>query len=96
LSSRKFLGALLNEKIRLSYIRAARSRWAVMRKETLRFLKRERDQLAAQLKLLQRVEWEIVHVNSGRENVTPQIVAAVEAQILRFEEIIAAYEARLN
>ena len=64
-----------------------------MRKETLRFLKRERDQLAGQLRLLQRGEWEVVHVNSGRENITPRVAADMEAQLLRFEELIAAYEA---
>jgi len=82
----------LNAEIRFSYIRAARFRWVAMRKETLRFLKRERDRLASQLELLQRGEWEVVHVNSGRENITPSVAADVEARLLRFEELIAAYE----
>ena len=67
-----------------------------MRKETLEFLKRERDRLADQLSLLQRGEWEVVHVNSGRQNITPTVAADTEAQLLRFEELIAAYEARLG
>ena len=67
-----------------------------MRRETLEFLRRERDLLASQLALLQRGEWTVVHVNSGRENITPQVVATAEAQVLRFEELIAAYEARLG
>lgn len=67
-----------------------------MRKETLEFLKRERDQLSHQLRLLQRGEWEVIHVNSGRENITAKIAAAGEAQVLRFEEMIAAYEAGLS
>ena len=67
-----------------------------MRKETLTFLKRERDQLAGQLRLLQHGEWEVVHVNSGRENITPRVAADTEAQLLRFEELIAAYEARVG
>jgi hypothetical protein len=67
-----------------------------MRRETLEFLKHERDQLADQLALLQRGEWEVVHANGGRDNITAKVVAATEAQLLRFEEIIAAYEARLG
>ena len=66
-----------------------------MRKETLQFLKRERDHLAGQLRLLQRGEWEVVHVNSGREDISLKVAADMEAQLLRFEELIAAYEARL-
>jgi hypothetical protein len=66
-----------------------------MRKETLQFLKRERDHLAGQLRLLQRGEWEVVHVNSGREDISLKVAADTEAQLLRFEELIAAYEARL-
>jgi hypothetical protein len=67
-----------------------------MRKETLEFLKRERDLLADQLNLLRRGEWEVVHVNSGRENITARVAASADAQVLRFEELIAAYEARLS
>jgi len=86
----------LNRKIPLSYIRAADRGGMAMRKETLEFLKRERDQLAGQLRLLQGGEWEVIHVNSGRENITPKMAADTEAQLLRFEELIAAYEARLG
>jgi hypothetical protein len=67
-----------------------------MRRETLEFLRRERDVLAGQLALLRRGDWEVVHINSGRENITTKVAAAGEAQILRFEELIAAYEARLG
>lgn len=66
-----------------------------MRTETLEFLKHERDQLAGQLGRLRSGEWEVFHVNSGRENITPRVAAFAEAQLLRFEELIAAYEARL-
>jgi hypothetical protein len=67
-----------------------------MRKETLEFLKRERDLLADQLAFLRQGEWEVVHINGGRENITARVAAAADAQILRFEELIAAYEARLG
>ena len=86
----------MNAKNPFSYIRAARFGWAVMRKEILQFLKRERDRLAGQLDLLQRGEWEVVHVNSGRENITPRVAADMEARLLRFEELIAAYESRVG
>jgi hypothetical protein len=66
-----------------------------MRKETLDFLKRERDQLATQLKLLQAGEWEVVHVNSGRENITPEVAATTESRLFAYEEMIAAYESGL-
>ena len=52
-----------------------------MRKETLEFLKYERDQLASQLGLLQHGEWEVVHINSGRENITSRVVVTAEAQV---------------
>jgi hypothetical protein len=64
-----------------------------MRKEILDFLKRERDELAGQLHQLQQGEWEVVHVNGGRENITAKVAATTEAQLLRFEELIAASEA---
>ncbi|HEY7798704.1 MAG TPA: hypothetical protein VIA80_08085 [Hyphomonadaceae bacterium] len=67
-----------------------------MRKETLEFLKHERDHLARQLRLLQRGEWEVVQAGKERENLTATVVAATEAQVLRFEEMIAAYESRLG
>ena len=67
-----------------------------MRRETLEFLKQERDVLIDQLVQLRRGDWEVVHVNGGRENITAKVAAAGEAQILRFEELIAAYEARLG
>lgn len=86
----------MNGKIRLSYIPAADLEGWVMRKETLEFLKRERDVLVDQLALLQRGDWEVVHINGGRENITSKVAAAGEAQVLRFEELIAAYEARLG
>lgn len=63
-----------------------------MRKDVLRFLKHERDQLAERLRLLQRGEWEIVRINSGRENITVKAMETMEAQLLRFEEMIAAHE----
>ncbi|HEX5007158.1 MAG TPA: hypothetical protein VFV70_08605 [Hyphomonadaceae bacterium] len=62
----------------------------------MEFLKRERDVLADQLALLRRGDWEIVHVNGGREIITSKVAAASESQLLRFEELIAAYEARLG
>ena len=67
-----------------------------MRRETLEFLKHERDRIADQLGLLQRGEWEVVHIQGGRENITANVAAQTEAQLLRFEELIAAYEARLG
>lgn len=67
-----------------------------MRKETIEFLKRERDRLAGQLGLLHRGEWEVIDVNSGRENITLRVAADTEASLLQFEELIAAHEARLG
>jgi hypothetical protein len=64
-----------------------------MRKDVLRFLKDERDHLAGRLRLLQQGEWEVVHINSGRQNVTAEVAASMEDQLLRFEELIAASEA---
>jgi hypothetical protein len=63
-----------------------------MRKETLEFLKRERDRLVDELGRLRRGEWEVVHVNSGRENITPRVAASTEHRLMAFEELIAAYE----
>jgi hypothetical protein len=63
-----------------------------MRKDVLRFLKNERDQLAERLRMLQQGEWEVVRVNGGRENITAQVATSLEHQLLRFEELVAASE----
>lgn len=64
-----------------------------MRKHPLEFVRRERDYLSEQLRLLRRGEWEVVHVNSGWANISPTIAASTEKRLLAYEELIAAYEA---
>ena len=67
-----------------------------MRKDVVRFLKHERDQLAERLQLLQGGEWEVVHVNGGRDNITVKAAETMEAQLFRFEEMIAAHESGIT
>jgi len=64
-----------------------------MKREILEFLKRERDILQEDLRRLQQGEQKIVHLNSGEHDITTQVAAETEVRWLRFEELIAAFEA---
>ncbi len=68
-----------------------------MRKATLQFLHRERDELRSDISLLEAGEREVIDVSaSERRNVTLRALARLLDRLGRFEEMIAAYEARLS
>lgn len=67
-----------------------------MRRDVLAFLKQERDYLATELEHLQRGTRRVQHLNSGVDDITAEVAAETEARLLRFEELIAAVEARLT
>jgi hypothetical protein len=68
-----------------------------MRKATLQFLHREREDLRADIGLLQSGQREIVEVSSAnRTNITARYVERLLERLNRFEEMIAAYEARVS
>jgi hypothetical protein len=68
-----------------------------MRKATLQFLHSEREDLRADIGLLQSGQREIVEVSSAnRNNITARYVERLLERLNRFEEMIAAYEARVN
>jgi hypothetical protein len=68
-----------------------------MRKATLQFLHFERDELRADIGLLEANQREVLEVTpSGRKNVTLRALARLLDRLGRFEEMIAAYEARLT
>ena len=68
-----------------------------MRKVTLQFLHRESDELRADIGLLQAGQREIVEVSSStRKSITARYVERLLDRLGRFEEMIAAYEARLS
>ena len=66
-----------------------------MKREILAFLKQERDALAEDLNRLQRGERKVIHLNSGEHDITGTAASELEARLLRFEELIAATEARV-
>lgn len=65
-----------------------------MKREILEFLKRERDALAEELRRLQKGERRVTTSPAGQD-VTQKAMAELEARLLRFEEMIAAYESGL-
>jgi hypothetical protein len=68
-----------------------------VRKATLQFLHRERDELRSDIGLLEGGRREIVEIAAGgRRNVTPRVLLLMLERLGRFEELIAAYEARLG
>jgi hypothetical protein len=68
-----------------------------MRKTTLQFLHRERDDLRSDISLLEKGVREIVEISpAGRRNVTMRCIDHLLERLCRFEEMIAAYEARLS
>jgi hypothetical protein len=60
--------------------------------EILKFLKRERDALAEEIRRLQQGERKVVHLNAGEHDITAQHADELEQRWLRFEELIAACE----
>jgi hypothetical protein len=68
-----------------------------MRKATLQFLHSEREDLRADIGLLQSGQREIVEVSpANRNNITARYVERLLERLGRFEEMIAAYEARVS
>ena len=63
-----------------------------MKRDVLDFLKRERDALADELRLLQKGELQVIHLNGGPADITDRHMSALEMRLLRFEEMIAASE----
>jgi len=67
-----------------------------MKKATLQFLHFEREELRADISLLETGQREVIEVSpAGRQNVTLRALARLLDRLGRFEEIIAAYEAGL-
>jgi hypothetical protein len=67
-----------------------------MRKETLLFLRHETNELRGDIKLLEAGEREVIEVSqSGKRNVTVRAIQRLLDRLGRFEELIAAYEARI-
>jgi hypothetical protein len=68
-----------------------------VRKATLQFLQHEREELRSDIGFLEAGRREIVEIaTSGRRNVTAAVLAILMDRLGRFEELIAAYEAKLN
>ena len=68
-----------------------------MRKETLQFLRHETSELRGDITLLESGEREVIEVSKsgGRMNVTVRALQRLLDRLGRFEELIAAYEARI-
>jgi hypothetical protein len=69
-----------------------------MRQATLQFLRRERDELRLDIGLLEAGRREVIDLDGGgkRQNITLRALGDLLARLGRFEELIAAYEARLG
>ena len=68
----------------------------MMKKATLQFLQRERDELMAEIRLLESGARDVIEIiDAVRRNVTSRALTRMRDRLGRFEEIIAAYEARL-
>ena len=63
-----------------------------MKRDTLEFLKRERDGLADELRQLQQGIRRVVYLDGDLKDITGKVVTDGEARLMRFEEIIAASE----
>ena len=67
-----------------------------MRKATLQFLHRETSELRGDIKQLEAGEREVFEVSkTGRMNVTVRVIQHLLDRLGRFEELIAAYEAKI-
>jgi hypothetical protein len=68
-----------------------------LRKATLQFLHHERDELRSDIDLLEAGYRKVIEVGpAGSRNVTLGALAHLLDRLGRFEELIAAYEARLG
>jgi hypothetical protein len=68
-----------------------------MRKATLQFLHKERDELRVEIGFIEAGRREIMEFAAGaRRNITPSVLSRLLERLGRFEELIAAYEARLD
>jgi hypothetical protein len=68
----------------------------MMKKATLQFLQLERDALHIDISLLESGAREVLEVSGlERRNITRRAVEHLLQRMSRFEEMIAAYEARL-
>jgi hypothetical protein len=68
-----------------------------VRKATLQFLHKERDELRSDIGFLEAGRREIMEIAAGaRRNITPNVLSRLLDRLGRFEELIAAYEARLD
>lgn len=68
-----------------------------MRKATLQFLHKEREELRVDIGFFEAGRREIMEIASGaRKNITPAVLSRLLDRLGRFEELIAAYEARLD
>ncbi|MDP3493783.1 MAG: hypothetical protein Q8R82_11755 [Hyphomonadaceae bacterium] len=68
----------------------------MMKKATLQFLQRERDELMADIRLLESGARDVIEIiDAVSRNVTSRALTRMRDRLGRFEEIIAAYEARL-
>jgi len=68
-----------------------------VRKATLQFLHIERDELRLDIGFLEAGRREIMEVVAGaRKNITASFLSRLLDRLGRFEELIAAYEARLD
>ena len=68
-----------------------------MRKATLQFLQKEREELRLDIGLFQAGRREIMEIAAGaRKNITSVFLSHLLERLGRFEELIAAYEARLD
>lgn len=68
----------------------------MMKKATFQFLQREREELMADIRLLESGARDVIEIiDAVRRNVTSRALARMRDRLGRFEEIIAAYEARL-
>jgi hypothetical protein len=68
-----------------------------MRKATLQFLHKEREELRLDIGFFQAGRREITEIAAGaRKNITSTVLSRLLERLGRFEELIAAYEARLG
>lgn len=67
-----------------------------MRKATLQFLRHETSELRGDIGLLESGQREVIEISkSGRRNVTVRAIERLLDRLGRFEELIAAYEAKI-
>ena len=67
-----------------------------MRKATLHFLRHETNELRSDIGLLESGAREVTEISpAGRRNVTVRVIEHLLDRLGRFEELIAAYEARI-